>query len=134
MEPECGLKQFRDFDFRSRGHHPSRCQQGGNNGEKLQWIHINAADLHPPVQMRTADPSSRSSPSDLVTPGNMLALNYLNFAQVCIIGENPLAVVYDNNLTGIKQVSGKTDDSGIGSFDWRADIGAKISASVCNCM
>ena len=64
----------------------------------------------------------------------MLALNYLNFAQVGIIGENSQAVVYDNNLTGIKQVSGETDDSGIGSYDRRADIGAKISASVLTAM
>ena len=130
IDPECDLSQFGDVDFSSHMHVQSLRQQGGNNGEKLQWIHINAIDLYTPVQMRPADPSGRSDLSDWVTPCNMLAFNYLNFAQVGIIGENVHAVVHNNDIAGKKQVSGQPDDSGIGCLDGSSDIGAKISASV----
>ena len=49
IDPECDLRQFGGVDFSSRMHFQSLRQQGGNNGEKLQWIHINAIDLYAPV-------------------------------------------------------------------------------------
>jgi hypothetical protein len=109
-------------------------KQDGNNGEKLQRIHINPVDLHGPVKMRSADPSACAAQSDLLACCNLLAGNDLNFAQVGIIGKDAHAVVNDHDIAGIKKVFGQSDDSGIGCIHGGADICSKISASVVACM
>ena len=105
-------------------------KQGGNNGEKLQRIHINPVYLYGPVKVRSADTSAGAAQSDLMTFCNNLVGNDLNFAQVGIIGEDAHAVVNDHDISGIKKVFGQSDDSGIGCIDGGADICSKISAAV----
>ena len=80
-------------------------KQGGDNSEKLQWIHINAVYLYGPVKMRSTDTTAGAAQTDLMTFCNDLAGNDLNLAQVGIIGEDTHAVVNDHDIAGI-------------NFDW----------------
>jgi len=105
-------------------------KQGGNNGEKLQRIHINPVYLYGPVKMRSTDTTAGAAQTDLMTFCNDLAGNDLNLAQVGIIGEDAHAVVNDHDIAGIKKVFSQSDDSGIGCIDGGAGFCSKISAAV----
>ena len=105
-------------------------KQGGNNGEKLQRIHINPVYLYGPVKMRSTDTTAGAAQTDLMTFCNDLAGNDLNLAQVGIIGEDAHAVVNDHDIAGIKNVFSQSDDSGIGCIDGGAGFCSKISAAV----
>ena len=61
--------------------------------------------------MWPVDASGGSRQADLVASCNLLAGNYLDFTQVGIIGEDALTMVYDDDISGIKKVSGQSDDS-----------------------
>ena len=56
-----------------------RLQQVGNNGEKLQRIYISPINFYSPVQMRAADPPGGATQPYLITSGNMLAGDHLDF-------------------------------------------------------
>ena len=105
-------------------------KQGGDNGEKLQRIHINPVYLYGPVKVGSTDTSAGAAQTDLMTFCNDLAGNNLNLAQVGIIGEDAHAVVNDHDIAGIKKVFGQSDDSGIRCKDGSADICSKINPIV----
>ncbi len=105
-------------------------KQGGNNAEKLRGIHINPVYFYRPVKVRPADPPGGSAQPDLMASCNVLAVIYLNLTQMRIKGKYVYPVVDNDDIAGIKQVLGQSDDAGIGCIDGGADFCTKVGAPV----
>ena len=105
-------------------------KQAGNNGEKLQGIHINPIYFYRPVKVRSADPPGGSAQPDLMASGNYLAVIHLNLTQMRIKAKYVYPVVDDDHIAGIKRVPGQSDDAGIGCINGGADLGTKVGAPV----